>query len=221
MVFTKLKLFLIFLWSLTQLVNGYVPQKLHLTVYYESKCPDSQKFILEQLQPAIDLLHKYVRLRLIPFGKSKSMDYGDEGFECQHGPQECLGNLVQDCALKYMRKHSDQQRVAYAVCEMSSEAGTQGNLGCVKHAGVARDAVEHCVMSGEGIVLQLDSEYHTSSLKPQFIPSITINGVFDQQIQDSALVDLKGTLCSLLKEAQPCANYYNKQAWKYLFFDSA
>lgn len=48
---------------------------------------------------------------------------------------------------------------------------------CVRLAGLEPDTVDRCVMTGEGIALQLDSEYQTNSLAPQFIPSITIDGV--------------------------------------------
>ncbi|XP_068628363.1 GILT-like protein 1 [Battus philenor] len=216
---SRVNLFLVFVFVYTiTYTSGNISKKLPVTVYYESKCPDSKKFILEQLQPAIELLHNYVKLRLIPFGKSRSINYGDEGFECQHGPRECLGNLVQDCALKYMREYNDVQRVTYVVCEMASESGAHGSLACVKHAGLPIGDVEGCVLAGEGVALQLDSEYHTNLLKPKFIPTITINGVFNQDIQDSALVDLKGTLCSILREARPCARYYNNRAWEYIFY---
>ncbi|KPI92611.1 GILT-like protein C02D5.2 [Papilio xuthus] len=191
-----------------------------LTVYYESKCPDSKKFVLEQLQPAIELLHRYVKLRLIPFGKSRSINYGDDGFECQHGPEECLGNIVQECALRHMRGHSDIQRVTYVVCEMASESGAHASLGCVKHAGLSVSDVEGCVLAGEGVALQLDSEYHTDKLKPKFIPTVTLDGVFNQDFQDAAMTDLIGTLCATLREAAPCARYYNNRAWEYIFYNS-
>lgn len=42
-----------------------------LAVYYESKCPDSRAFVLQQLQPAMQLLHEHILLHLVPFGKSK------------------------------------------------------------------------------------------------------------------------------------------------------
>ncbi|XP_045499687.1 GILT-like protein 1 [Colias croceus] len=192
------------------------PHKLRLAVYYESECPDSKSFILRQLQPAIHLLHSYVKLRLIPFGKSRSIDYGNDGFECQHGSGECLGNMVQDCALNMMKKQSDKLKVAYVACEMQTRAGAQGDLTCVQKAGLPANRVEHCVVGNEGTNLQLQSEYYTSLIAPTFVPTVIVNGEFDQNIQDNAQVDLIGTLCSILKEAPPCAEHYNNMALTYV-----
>ncbi|CAH2090288.1 unnamed protein product [Euphydryas editha] len=186
-----------------------VPQKLLLSVYYESNCPDSKSFILKQLQPAYHLLHEYVKLRFVPFGKSRSINYGDDGFECQHGSAECLGNMVQDCALHQMKAESDKNKLAYVACEMHSEAGSQGRLDCVEKSNLSSEQVEQCVTSGQGTILQLESEYFTSLVKPKFVPTITINREFNQEMQDYAQVDLIGTLCSILTDSQPCARYYN------------
>jgi len=41
---------------------------------------------------------------------------GQWSFECQHGPEECRGNKVQACGLKYIA-NVDQQ-VAYVNCVM-------------------------------------------------------------------------------------------------------
>lgn len=42
-----------------------------VTVYYESLCPDSKAFIVEQLTPVVrSPLGKYVDLMLVPYGKS-------------------------------------------------------------------------------------------------------------------------------------------------------
>ncbi|XP_047534049.1 gamma-interferon-inducible lysosomal thiol reductase-like [Vanessa atalanta] len=185
------------------------PQKIHLSVYYESKCPDSKLFILKQLLPAFHLLHDYLKLSLIPFGKARSINYGDGGFECQHGSAECLGNIVQDCSLHQMKGQSDKKKLAYVVCEMHTEAASQGRFDCVERSNLSTEHVEKCVTSGEGTILQLESEYHTGLVNPKFVPTVTINGEFNQEIQDYAQVDLIGTLCSLLIDSQPCGRYYN------------
>ncbi|XP_050344395.1 GILT-like protein 1 [Nymphalis io] len=192
------------------------PRKIHLSVYYESNCPDSKSFILNQLLPAFHLLHEHLKLSFIPFGKSRSINYGDEGFECQHGSAECLGNMVQDCSLHQMKSQSDKKKLAYVVCEMHTEAGSQGRFDCIEKSNLSTEHVERCVSSGEGTILQLESEYFTSLVKPNFIPTVTVNGEYNQEIQDYAQVDLIGTLCSMLTDSQPCGRYYNYIALKNL-----
>ncbi|CAH4034698.1 unnamed protein product [Pieris brassicae] len=186
--------------------------KLRLTVYYESECPDSETFILKQLQPTVQQLQNNITLQLVPFGKARSINYGNDGFECQHGSSECLGNMVQDCALSRMKQYTDVMKVAYVACEMETRSGAKGDLLCVQNAKLSPKDVEDCVLTGEGTMLQLHSEYQTSKVRPSFIPTITVNGVFDQHIQDNAQVDLFSTLCSILKEAEPCAKHYNSMA---------
>lgn len=45
--------------------------QLNIGVYYESLCPDSARFIVEQLQPLKrSPLGKYVDVTLVPFGKA-------------------------------------------------------------------------------------------------------------------------------------------------------
>ncbi|XP_063385288.1 GILT-like protein 1 [Cydia fagiglandana] len=194
------------------------PQKVLLSVYYESQCVDSKVFVLEQLRPALQLLDKHIKLQLVPFGKSRSVNYGDDGFECQHGPSECLGNMVQDCALYQMRHQSNLEQLAYVACEMESEAGSRGSLECVRRAGLRTEQVENCLNSRQGTELQLDSEYLTLLMKPKFIPTITVDLLFDQHVQDNALVDLTETLCAepVLEKTAACAHYYNTLALKHL-----
>lgn len=45
--------------------------QLNVAVYYESLCPDSARFIVEQVQPLMrGPLGKYVDVTLVPFGKA-------------------------------------------------------------------------------------------------------------------------------------------------------
>lgn len=78
----------------------------------------------------IYLILKYVNKLCLTenIDQFQSISYGDEGFECQHGSAECLGNMVQDCALDQLKKESDKKKLAYVACEMHSEAGSQGQF---------------------------------------------------------------------------------------------
>ncbi|KAJ8719538.1 hypothetical protein PYW08_011713 [Mythimna loreyi] len=210
-------LVLVLVFALNQ-AGSDVPQKILVTVYYESQCPDSKEFIIEQLQPTINLLHKYLLLKLVPFGKASSINKGYNGFECQHGPTECTGNIVQSCALDLMQGRNDMEKVSYVACEMQTEAGTRGDLACVMRAGIQVGEIEQCVNSEKGIMLQLEDEYLTNLVRPQFVPTITIGGVFNQQVQDSALEDFTGTLCSILTNIPPCQEHYNSEAMRYVLF---
>ncbi|XP_061718338.1 GILT-like protein 1 [Cydia pomonella] len=202
------------------LADGFIgPKKVLLSVYYESQCVDSKTFVLQQLRPALQLLDKHIKLQLVPFGKSRSINYGDDGFKCQHGPSECLGNMVQDCALFQMRHQSNLEQLGYVACEMESEAGSRGSFECVHRAGLRTEQVEKCLKSRQGTQLQLDSEYLTLLMKPKFIPTIAVDLLFDQHVQDNALIDLTGTLCAepVLEKTAACAHYYNTLALKHLF----
>lgn len=45
-------------------------QNVHVTVYYETLCPDSQRFITQQLYPAWKDLKDHLVLEFVPFGKA-------------------------------------------------------------------------------------------------------------------------------------------------------
>ncbi|XP_026330833.1 GILT-like protein 1 isoform X2 [Hyposmocoma kahamanoa] len=188
---------------------------LQLSVFYESLCTDSQAFLLQQLLPTTTVLHDFVNVRFIPFGKSKSIDYGENGFECQHGPAECLGNMVHDCVLDRLRPELEMpvlKRVEYVACELDNIAGATGNMMCVQKAGLDEDKVNKCLTSEKGLILQLDSEYQTEKLDPEMIPTVVLGDTFNQTFQDNALKNLMGTLCEILKYQTPCEAYFNRVA---------
>jgi len=54
---------------------GYMRQRLAapvlLGVYYESLCPDSKNFIVDQLQPVYSKLKDITFLQLVPYGNAQ------------------------------------------------------------------------------------------------------------------------------------------------------
>lgn len=52
-----------------------------VAIYYESLCPDSAKFITEQLYPAMKTeLRDFVELTFVPFGKSQVSQWNNASF---------------------------------------------------------------------------------------------------------------------------------------------
>ena len=52
------------------LLDYPLQEKTTLDVYYESLCPDSLRFLVNQLGPQYSTLSSFVNVRLIPFGKA-------------------------------------------------------------------------------------------------------------------------------------------------------
>ncbi|KAG8297018.1 hypothetical protein J6590_044672 [Homalodisca vitripennis] len=78
-------------------------EKIPVTVYFESYCPDSVKFLTKQLYPTfLTPLGQYMTVSLIPYGKAKTQraESGDVTFSCHHGEKECRGNKAIACTLK-------------------------------------------------------------------------------------------------------------------------
>uniref|UniRef100_A0A224XSD0 Putative gamma-interferon-inducible lysosomal thiol reductase n=1 Tax=Panstrongylus lignarius TaxID=156445 RepID=A0A224XSD0_9HEMI len=102
-------------------------QKVPVTVYYESLCPDSIKFYTTQLYPTWNSsLKSFIDLHLVPFGKSNYTRMGDNyTFACHHGEKECVGNRVQACALEIIPKSDMDLQVKYINCLMSMSKSSE------------------------------------------------------------------------------------------------
>ena len=75
---------------------------VNVTIYFESLCPDCQHFFLTQVAKARKMLPDSIMvLDFVPFGNAKmspiSPSTHDRAFSflCQHGPDECVGNIFE------------------------------------------------------------------------------------------------------------------------------
>ncbi|XP_055904291.1 GILT-like protein 1 [Eupeodes corollae] len=190
----KLMIFLIASGA-TITITGAVEEKINVLVMYESLCPDSVRFMTNQLGPNYDSLKDVINVNLVPFGKSESVNNGAQFF-CQHGPAECEGNRMQSCVLDQTSNQDAQ--VKFAVCQMSGQYDSSSQY-CAQLAGLSGDITE-CMNSDLGTVLQLEAEKITKIYDPSFVPTIVYDGKFDQKLQDRSLSNFKDVVCSLLQE---------------------
>lgn len=98
-------------------------EKLPVKIYYEGLCPDSRK-LMHELGMDYYTFRKYINLDFIPFGRAKSLDADGNGFECHHGPAECVANIVHSCGIQYLKSVDAKQQ--FVVCQMRTEAEVTG-----------------------------------------------------------------------------------------------
>ncbi|KAB0799146.1 hypothetical protein PPYR_07026 [Photinus pyralis] len=189
------------------LLNGHsiCHAKIHVQVLYESLCPDSINFVMQQLYPIWNEVAPYVNIEFVPFGKSSSIN-GGQHFICQHGPKECMGNKIQSCALSLIPEQNAQ--VEYVNCFMSTfkkgiDNDNELGQGCAESLGLPWGYVANCYHSTHGTRLQLAAEKVTLATRPKFVPTIIYNGHFDQKAQDESQFNFKGVLCSFIVQLYP------------------
>merc|ERR1712098_318959 len=125
-------------------VLGSHAETLTIDVIYESLCPDSTRFISQQIPPMYEAIGDHVEMRFRPYGFATTTEVdGSYQFECQHGERECYGNIVQACTVKYT---SDQDTLVNLItCMMSSSAPDQAGPDCFKEFGVDYQPVMDCI----------------------------------------------------------------------------
>ncbi|XP_064095771.1 gamma-interferon-inducible lysosomal thiol reductase-like [Macrobrachium nipponense] len=128
-----------------------------------------------------------------------------EGYEfsCQHGSEECHGNMVVECARKYI--DNPDTFVDFSICLMSSIFPPVVGEICAAHVGVAWSPIDACAGSVEGQQLLHESGVRQNSLDPvpDYIPWIIINDVFTQEHLDEAQTDLTGLVCRTYQGTPP------------------
>ncbi|KAK4450743.1 hypothetical protein QBC34DRAFT_379013 [Podospora aff. communis PSN243] len=68
--------------------------KVPLEAHIMSKCPDARDCLRDLILPAMQKAHDKVNFTLSFIGRPTDND----GVACKHGPEECLGNIIELCA---------------------------------------------------------------------------------------------------------------------------
>jgi interferon gamma-inducible protein 30 len=101
--------------------NSLNDDKVSIEMYYESLCPYCQSFILGSLKTAVNTkdIWQIAEFRAWPYGNAKTTQNGSSwSFTCQHGPNECLGNMIQACAINLYDWYT--QALPFIVCVEAS-----------------------------------------------------------------------------------------------------
>lgn len=171
-------------------------KRVEVGVYFESLCPDSRRFFVDQLVPTYRKLGNIIQPKLIPFGHARTL--GQNKMICQHGPRECEGNRLMACILA--RNASDSAVIETFGCMFTR---TQTYRGCVEAnlPGVSFDELEKCKNSDESYQIMVKYEELTGRL--DYVPHLTFNNQSSEEIQNECENNLRNYVCKNYKGPKP------------------
>ncbi|KAI3847950.1 hypothetical protein MKX03_017475 [Papaver bracteatum] len=152
--------------------------KVSLAFYYESLCPYCSNFMVNYLPKIFSNgLIDIIDLKLVPYGNARIT--ADNVITCQHGPNECVLNTVEACAM-YVWPSLDKHFKFINCVETFVYKGQQSEWrSCFSKLGYEEKAVKDCYNSGLGKKLDLKYAKETNDLSPphKYVPWVTVNKV--------------------------------------------
>ncbi|NWX32563.1 GILT reductase, partial [Notiomystis cincta] len=190
---------------------------VELSLYYESLCPACRDFLVTKLFSTWLLLpEEMLNITLVPYGNAQERNVsGKLDFRCQHGPEECLGNMIEACLMHEAKIFSSYFPVIF--CLESGSSVTKNLEACPLSAPCARQCLQiyapeldsgrigACVQGDTGVALMHHNAQLTEALQPphQYVPWITVNGKHTDELQAQAEASLLGLVCHLYQGEKP------------------
>lgn len=186
-------------------------EKRKIEVFFESLCPACQQFIqssftsFSKAEGHSDL----AEVIFYPYGNAHESRVGTKyQFTCQHGANECFGNLIETCAVNKFKKALQEQ---FLTC-LESYISYYGNdftktaNYCLTNYPTDKTNLWNCVKSDEGNQLQHKVAQATNALQPahQYVPWIVVDGVHDSDAENAILEDMLSYLCQNGSDSQAC-----------------
>ncbi|KAF7042276.1 hypothetical protein CFC21_051922 [Triticum aestivum] len=163
--------------SAGDVATGSGGEKVHVAIYYESLCPYSARFVTNHLLKAYrDGLLDAADLTLVPYGNAKVDAHG--AITCQHGPDECLLNTVQACAIDAWPDVKVHLGFIYCVSDLVMKNRHREWESCFQKQGLDPKPVTECYKGERGHNLSLEYGRQTAELVPphQFVPWVVVDG---------------------------------------------
>ena len=181
---------------------------VNITLYFESLCPFCKEFFTDQLYPTYQLLKPtgIMVVDIVPYGNAEEVEVssGFYNYTCQHGPEECTGNFIENCILKYTSYEPDAYLPIIHCMEKTDDPVAVAEK-CVVDQKLNWNTVDKCAQGKEGNALMHQSAVLTGALQPphKYVPWITVNGEHTESMQQSAQEDLLKFVCSTYTGVKP------------------
>ena len=172
----------------------------NITIYMESLCP----YCIELLTTSIKEFYIKVtkpnvaNIEIIPYGNAKeSYDPSTKKyiFTCQHGDNECYGNLISTCSLNVLGSVEGQLNI---ICLLENINNFKKDFDltleyCLSSKPQILQEIKDCVESDMGNIYQHQMAQKTGDHLG--VPWILVDGVYDEDINDQIWDSLINYLC--------------------------
>ena len=144
-------------------------------------------------------------LTVVPYGNAKETWRNETKlwqFTCQHGADECWGNLLHSCLLNYYPNTDDHLPYIHCMESDSQDDVRTASIKCAKQfPKISYNQLTSCMNSRLGNNLQHANALKTEALNPphKYVPWVTLNGVHTEAIEQQAEADLVGLICVTYK----------------------
>jgi len=172
----------------------------------ESLCPGCMQFTTTLVKDflKVDPNQTLATINFIPYGNAKESGSPSKYiYTCQHGEKECLGNLIESCAIKLFN-YLDANN--FIICLEENDRGDFNKTAenCLKNNDKFLD-LQKCTQTSIGNNYQHEMAANTDSLKPphKWVPWVTVSGEYDDNITSASnLVDYLCTKRSVQDRSQ-------------------
>jgi len=184
-------------------------KKVQIELYYESQCPGCREMITTSFNEAYrsEGFLDMADVLFVPYGNAEEnqTDSGTYEFDCQHGPPECIYNIIENCALDKIE--DPLTAFQYIECiEQNDESRDpkqdyyQVAIDCCRLTNLDDDTVskmESCALGSEGMLLEHGAAVKSNSLDPpyNYVPYVVVNGEHSEDVQDKITDSLFNYVC--------------------------
>jgi len=181
--------------------------RVKVDIHMEAMCPACKQYFTTEVANAVKELGDHFDLKIFPYGNAEQTQNGSQWqFECQHGPDECHGNLIEACAMDQHKQ--TKEWFPFLQC-MEESDGLPASVAqdCAKKSfpdsPTAYTSISSCASGTQGQKLMHQIALKTEGLNPphQWTPWVVLN---DKSLTEteygSTLVQL---ICDNIKGSKP------------------
>ncbi|KAK6943193.1 Gamma interferon inducible lysosomal thiol reductase GILT [Dillenia turbinata] len=151
-------------------------EKVNLTLYYETLCPYCANFIVGKLSTIFNNgIIDITNLRLVPWGNA--LMYENGSFQCQHGRDECILNIIEGCIVHSYPEPAEEYGFIKCIEDLTRNRTYDKWESCFQTTG-SLTPVADCLDSDLALQIAMQNNEETGFLNPphEYVPWVIVNG---------------------------------------------